>query len=159
MKIYTRFNLANVSPATTARKSPYKTLSHMGQSFVHSRFRTSVTPGFTLIELLVVIAIISLLAALLPERPEQPADHLALLVERDETLLQGPGEAEIVVDFQQLGAREPRRDGGGLPGRGGRGWWSGARRHHVNCSGRETWRAGPAKSSATEAVWRTSSCG
>src|SRR5205809_1150101 len=56
--------------------------------------------------------------ALLPQGSEQAADHLGLPVESGQPLLQGAGEAEVVVDLQQLGALQRRRYGG-VAGLGG----------------------------------------
>src|SRR2546427_8233339 len=53
---------------------------------------------------------------LLPERPEQPADHLALPGQGGEPLLQRPRQPQVAIDFEQLLAGEPRREG---PGRAG----------------------------------------
>src|SRR2546422_5935313 len=79
---------------------------------------------------------------LLTERAEQAADHLGLAVEGGEPLLQGPGEPQVAIDFEQLVAGEARRYGRRLRDR------CGARWHDVNCSGRETWLDGAAKSSS-----------
>src|SRR5437899_9892022 len=73
---------------------------------------------------------------LLTEGAEQAADHLALAVEGGEPLLQGPGEPQVAIDFEQLVAGEARRYGRRLRDR------CGARWHDVNCSGRETWLDG-----------------
>ena len=57
---------------------------------------------------------------LLPERAEQPADDLALPVESDQPLLEGPGEPQVAVDLEQLAARSsPAGIGGRLGGRTG----------------------------------------
>src|SRR5947208_3747 len=60
---------------------------------------------------------------LLAERAEQSTDDFALPVQGREPFLQGPREPQIAVDFEQLLAGEPRRDGRRL-GRG-----NGAGRH------------------------------
>jgi len=49
--------------------------------------------------------------SLLTEGAEQAADHLALAVQGSEPLFQGPCEPQEAIDFEQLIAREARRDG------------------------------------------------
>ena len=48
---------------------------------------------------------------LLAEGAKQAPDHLALPVEGREPLLQRPGQPQVAIDFEQLLACEPRRNG------------------------------------------------